>query len=445
LEDESGQDIDSGFDVKANKHMIRAGTFEGLVRKLTHHIEFDSDALYSFLLTYRSFATPDLLFETLVRRYNSIPRNGLDKTTFGRFYKNKLLPIRLRVCQMIKTWVEFYPFDFAEKPELLLSVRSFADMAVSTDLKSSGESLRKAVDKVSLDIQEQRFLLENPVLTHALDGRSASQKLSFGQSSPSVAVDHLGFEEEMQLIAVSQRTDLLDWPVRDLARQVSVFEFRLFRAITPKEFLKQAWMKANKEELAPNILKLTDRFNRFSRWCAARVMQSSDVRERRAVFITLVNLAEECRKLNNMNAIFEIVAALNNAAVHRLKRTKEDLPSRTVTLLSKLEKLISREGSCRNLREALHQATPPCVPYLGMYLSDLTFVDEGNKDKVRDGMINFNKCRLLSHVIREVQIYQQTPYSFSVDEQVQSMLVDCDGVSDDELFARSLELEPRGS
>jgi hypothetical protein len=45
------------------------------------------------------------------------------------------------------------------------------------------------------------------------------------------------------------------------------------------------------------------------------------------------------------------------------------------------------------LRDAVHQANPPLVPYLGVYLSDLTFIEDGNADTVHNGLINFDKQR----------------------------------------------------
>lgn len=65
----------------------------------------------------------------------------------------------------------------------------------------------------------------------------------------------------------------------------------------------------------------------------------------------------------------------------------------------------------QRLRERLHTATPPCIPYLGMYLTDLTFIDEGNPDLIDDKMVNFGKCVMISDVLREIQLYQQTKFT----------------------------------
>jgi hypothetical protein len=44
---------------------------------------------------------------------------------------------------------------------------------------------------------------------------------------------------------------------------------------------------------------------------------------------------------------------------------------------------------------------------LGVYLTDLTFLDDGNQNTLngRDDMINFDKRRKISYVIREIQQY----------------------------------------
>lgn len=36
--------------------------------------------------------------------------------------------------------------------------------------------------------------------------------------------------------------------------------------------------------------------------------------------------------------------------------------------------------SFKTYRTALRDATPPCLPYLGVHLSDLVFIEDGNAD-----------------------------------------------------------------
>eukprot|EP01027_Heterolobosea_sp_BB2_P008527 GEZU01012655.1.p2 GENE.GEZU01012655.1~~GEZU01012655.1.p2 ORF type:complete len:120 (-),score=60.36 GEZU01012655.1:217-576(-) len=102
----------------------------------------------------------------------------------------------------------------------------------------------------------------------------------------------------------------------------------------------------------------------------------------------------------------------------------------------------------QELRKTLAKCTPPCVPFIGMYLTDLMFIEQGNPDMLR-GKINFFKRRLYSEVILEIQSFQQKPYELQnvpylrwvftrhiFEEQHQ--------LDDNELFKLSLQAEPRG-
>ena len=60
-------------------------------------------------------------------------------------------------------------------------------------------------------------------------------------------------------------------------------------------------------------------------------------------------------------------------------------------------------------RTPCDSVNPPCIPYLGTYLTDLTFIDDGNPDEV-DGMINFFKWSLTAGVIEDLSRFQQISY-----------------------------------
>ena len=106
-------------------------------------------------------------------------------------------------------------------------------------------------------------------------------------------------------------------------------------------------------------------------------------------------VADICRVLHNYNGVLQICAALVNSSVYRLKRTWAKLSKTTKLTIDKLQTLVASDGRFKNMREALHRCDPPCVPYLGMYLTDLSFIEEGTPNYAENGMINFSKMRMV--------------------------------------------------
>ena len=112
-----------------------------------------------------------------------------------------------------------------------------------------------------------------------------------------------------------------------LAQQLALYEQQLFCAVRPCELQRLAFARADKAARAPHVHALIVHFNRMSRWVCAAIVREVD-RARRAQALRLfIELARACLELRNFNGLLEVVAALNSAAVHRLKQTWEALPA----------------------------------------------------------------------------------------------------------------------
>ena len=66
-----------------------------------------------------------------------------------------------------------------------------------------------------------------------------------------------------------------------------------------------------------------------------------------------------------------------------------------------MERILSAESAYKVYRQAIHSANPPCIPYIGVYLLDLIYIEDGNPDTI-DGLINFSKRHLVTKVIQDV-------------------------------------------
>lgn len=97
-------------------------------------------------------------------------------------------------------------------------------------------------------------------------------------------------------------------------------------------------------------------------------------------------------------------------------------------------------------REKLRLANPPCIPFLGVYLTDLTFIEDGIASIVKtSNLINFAKRSKTAEVIRDIQQYQNVPYSLIPSLELQDYIVNNMKEAGDvhEMYDRSLQIEPR--
>uniref|UniRef100_A0A669C3B5 Ras protein-specific guanine nucleotide-releasing factor 2b n=1 Tax=Oreochromis niloticus TaxID=8128 RepID=A0A669C3B5_ORENI len=230
----------------------------------------------------------------------------------------------------------------------------------------------------------------------------------------------------------------------ELAEQITLLDHIVFRSIPYEEFLGQGWMKVDKTERTPYIMKTSQHFNDMSNLVASQIMTHTDVGSRANSIEKWVAVADICRCLNNYNGVLEITSALNRSAIYRLKKTWAKVSKQTKALMDKLQKIVSSEGRFKNLRETLKNCNPPCVPYLGMYLTDLAFIEEGTPNFTEEGLVNFSKMRMISHIIREIRQFQQTPYRIEHQPKVTQYLMDKTLIMDeDTLYDLSLKIEPR--
>ncbi|XP_062924624.1 ras-specific guanine nucleotide-releasing factor 2-like isoform X1 [Mobula hypostoma] len=288
-------------------------------------------------------------------------------------------------------------------------------------------------------------LLEEVMRDHELlpQERKATANILSALSQDELDVQ-LRMEALLQMTDGPRMESFESLSVMEMAEQLTLLDHIVFRSIPYEEFLGQGWMKVDKTERTPYIMKTSQHFNDMSNLVASQIMMHADVSSRTVSIEKWIAVGDVCRCMHNYNGVLEITSALNRSAIYRLKKTWAKVSKQTKAQMEKLQKTVSSEGRFKNLRETLKNCNPPCVPYLGMYLTDLAFIEEGTPNFTDEGLVNFSKMRMISHIIREIRQFQQTPYRIDHQPKVLQYLLDKTIIMDeDTLYELSLKIEPR--
>jgi len=228
-----------------------------------------------------------------------------------------------------------------------------------------------------------------------------------------------------------------------IAREMTLIDWEIFSSIKIEEFFNEAWSKPKLKHKSPNLLKLIGRFNDVSLWFASNILFHERLEKRAKQYTRTIQIAKELYRLNNFNSLMALIAGLNGAGVHRLGYTKGEVSKRELQFLAKMNQLMDGQGSFAQYRDAVKKCIPPVVPYIGVWLTDLTYISDGNPDET-EGLINFHKRTLSYKVYSSIKYCQQTPYQIESSYNCRVHLEQLGFFDDDELYKLSLIREPRG-
>ncbi|KAF4098934.1 hypothetical protein G5714_020964 [Onychostoma macrolepis] len=377
---------------------VRAGSGDIL---LVHATETDRKDLVlyceAFLTTYRTFITPEALIKKLHYRYPfcCVVYFYLPDTFKKRVSKNTFF-VLVRVVDEL---------CLVELTEDIL--RQLMDLVFR--LVCNGElSLARVLRKNILDKVEQKRLLRHMHMLKPLAARGVSARPG----------------------------TLHDFRSHEIADQLTLLDAELFYKIEIPEVL--LWAKEQNEEKSPNLTQFTEHFNNMSYWVRSIIIQQEKAQDREKLLLKFIKIMKHLRKLNNFNSYLAILSALDSAPIRRLEWQKQ-----TSEGLEEYCTLIDSSSSFRAYRAALAEVEPPCIPYLGLILQDLTFVHLGNPDFI-DGKVNFSKRWQQFNILDSMRRFQQIHYELKRNEDIVSFFNDfSDHLAEEALWELSLKIKPR--
>lgn len=231
---------------------------------------------------------------------------------------------------------------------------------------------------------------------------------------------------------------------KEFAHQLTLFEWNLFHQISIKDLLDYSKGSQNKSlSIQASILW----FNNLSNSITIDILKP-ELSQRVETLAFWILVGHQCRKMHNYNAVMEIVASLGGVAVSRLSRTWQHLPKKFVTKWKIIENLMSNFDNYKEYRSQLEKlaGTKSCaVPYLGIYLRDMVFIDEN--PATLGGAVNQFKVDLERQLITSVVKFQERNYRMTENIKLKMILdswkkSNTNANVENGLYERSVLMEP---
>uniref|UniRef100_A0A8C2T5D1 CRK SH3-binding GNRP n=1 Tax=Coturnix japonica TaxID=93934 RepID=A0A8C2T5D1_COTJA len=379
---------------------VRGGSGDIL---LVHATETDRKDLVlyceAFLTTYRTFITPEELIKKLQYRYPLHER-------------------QLKFCHFPDTFKKR-----VSKNTFFVLVRVVDELCL---VELTEEILKLLMDLVFRLVCNGELSLARVLRKNILDKVDQKKMLRYANSIKPLAAR-----------GVAARPGTLhDFHSHEIAEQLTLLDAELFYKIEIPEVL--LWAKEQNEEKSPNLTQFTEHFNNMSYWVRSIIMLQEKAQDRERLLLKFIKIMKHLRKLNNFNSYLAILSALDSAPIRRLEWQKQ-----TSEGLAEYCTLIDSSSSFRAYRAALADVEPPCIPYLGLILQDLTFVHLGNPDYI-DSKVNFSKRWQQFNILDSMRCFQQVHYDIKRNDDIVSFFNDfSDHLAEEALWELSLKIKPR--
>lgn len=369
---------------KANELLDSGGNL--LAASLLKIISFITDEprekyVNTFLLTYRFFADFESVSKILTIRYQD--PNPATK-----------MNVQLGVIEFFNEWItnHFDDFNFANNPDLC--VKYINDFISIAHKAAADEMVVKKVEALEKTFIAKRKI-ENIFDKDCDYPESILPKNGKGPIKSPLDIDPLEF-----------------------ARQLALIEFRVYKSIAPWECYGNGWMSEESKERSPNISNFIANFNKISNLVTFFILGEPEAKKRKKVISYFMKVVDCSKEIGNYNAVMEILSSLGNSAISRLKKSWGEKAKQKFQEYNSLF-----DHNFKELREATEPSGKdvPMLPYLGIFLKDLTFIDEGNEDIV-DNLINWNKMQMQAKTISKIREFQKIPFMFKDVFQIQTFV-----------------------
>jgi son of sevenless-like protein len=263
-------------------------TLRALVEKMTPPNAPVVDPAFPsiFFLTFRLFSTPAQLLQAIIDRYNLVPPLGLSEERTYVWQQRKGIPVRLRISNLIKSWLEVY-WRPATDNVVLQALLDFNRDALALMFPGPSHRIHEIIITRKREGAQATPPIPRPDL--ARDPSSAFTpriiQSPFEIPRPIITKTLVSHLRNRNFISIS----ITDFDCLELARQLSIMESNLFCAIQSEEIL-EGGQEGSKPPV--NVRAVTSFSTVITGWVAESILNEGDLKRRTTLVKFFIKLAD---------------------------------------------------------------------------------------------------------------------------------------------------------
>ncbi|MCS5712162.1 RasGEF domain-containing protein [Candidatus Berkiella aquae] len=402
-------------------HQLLSGFKNPEKLKENETIEYSPEDIAAYAHSLLTVMKPEEIFQAINQLYQ--------KTTLAS-RKEQILNnamILLHELILVDNMQNFFPNFSQELPKDNLTAQAFnglihtikQDATITPELKSLAAAFEqniKSASDLAAGLKENNQQQINALL------------------SPLKGVTPLDIDQflEHELLDETVSRKRLDEVAKVIASDFKKIGMAHLVNVKSSDLYRQAWSKADRKEQT-NILAFMRYADALTHAIADDIVSAKTIQHQQRIALFYCKVLEESIRTHDYSTAMAIYGAFNTTSVFRQTHLHEN--KEIAAILDRSKNVLNpTDADLKNLRALMNDHKDEIViPYMGMFTKDLTFTDDGSKDRLDNGDINANKLNVLSriyqrfeHLTKQVKKQKPTGQQSSIRERVNRFKVDED-------------------
>lgn len=222
---------------------------------------------------------------------------------------------------------------------------------------------------------------------------------------------------------------LFSFPASKIAEQLTLIQIELFSLLHFSDFISKS----------KKLKDIIQNANHISFWVASNILAQKSVHNQIKVIKFFLEISQFCEMMGNFNGIFNIMSGFQLGYVSRLRETWK-LKTQSALIMNRFQTLTNPENNYKTYRDVLQKKGRKCLPYIGIFNRDVTFIRDGNPTFVK-GKVNKNKLSLIVEFVDNFTNFKLI-LEKEKDPSLQIILCNLSHWNEQQLENRSREIKP---